>query len=57
MDRSSFPSDQMADGHIVQKDEIVLGPADGSLLTHKPEQLIALLPDCAAWLSKTKVAR
>ena len=46
----------MADGHIVQKDEIVLGPPEGSPLTHKPEQMIAHLPDCGAQLSRTKVA-
>lgn len=46
----------MAEGHIVQKDEIALGPADGSPLTRKPEQMIAHLPDCGAGLSKTKVA-
>jgi hypothetical protein len=46
----------MADGRIVQKDEAVLGPADGLPLTHKPEQTIAHLPDCGAGLSKTKVA-
>lgn len=46
----------MADGRIVRKDEIVLVRVPGQSIPHKPEQEIALLPDCAGWQPSTTVA-